>query len=403
MGLFDSFIGQDYSYPSVGYDYPNYTPTLPDSAYAPSLDVQYSMPAGSSVWEDGSNWNWAPDAAAYNYDYGYSGPARGSFDGFIPQGGQYSTTNPLWTDVTSGTYGEVPQEAAPTLLDRLGGWASNNPDKAVAALMGGLNGIGSLMAAKESNKFNKKAYAAMKKRTKNAEKMDDMIVKSAGIQHSWNDSIDPAAQAQKFAYHSLTPEQAMHYGETGAPHQQMVPEQPAAYSPNADRIQLADGGLAEDEPYQPHAFSILPDLGYLGYLLNIGKGGHREDWDTNEPALKRLMGFGSQGVVAKAVRDKQQHEKDALQGKAAGGLSQYSLGGHTGGQDDKIPAMLSDGEYVIDADTVAALGDGNTKAGASALDQMRQEVRRHKRSAPIDRIPPKAKPAVKYLPKKGRK
>jgi hypothetical protein len=59
--------------------------------------------------------------------------------------------------------------------------------------------------------------------------------------------------------------------------------------------------------------------------------------------------------------------------------------------------MLSDGEYVIDADTVAALGDGSSKAGAQILDKFREEIRRHKRSAPADRIPPKAKNPLAYL------
>jgi hypothetical protein len=76
--------------------------------------------------------------------------------------------------------------------------------------------------------------------------------------------------------------------------------------------------------------------------------------------------------------------------------------GGTSGQSDKIPAMLSDGEFVIDADTVAALGDGNNAAGASALEKMRQNVRKHKRSAPKDKIPPKAKKPEQYM-KKGKK
>jgi len=59
--------------------------------------------------------------------------------------------------------------------------------------------------------------------------------------------------------------------------------------------------------------------------------------------------------------------------------------------------MLSDGEYVFDADTVAALGDGSSKAGAEILDKFRQEIRSHKRSAPTDRIPPKAKNPLAYL------
>lgn len=67
------------------------------------------------------------------------------------------------------------------------------------------------------------------------------------------------------------------------------------------------------------------------------------------------------------------------------------------GQSDDIPALLSDGEYVVDADTVAALGDGSNKAGAEILDKFREQIRKHKRSAPHDKIPPKAKSPLAYL------
>ena len=73
------------------------------------------------------------------------------------------------------------------------------------------------------------------------------------------------------------------------------------------------------------------------------------------------------------------------------------MGGPGTGQSDDIPTMLSDGEYVIDADTVAALGDGSSKAGAEVLDKFRQEIRKHKRSASVDKIPPKAKNPLSYL------
>lgn len=59
--------------------------------------------------------------------------------------------------------------------------------------------------------------------------------------------------------------------------------------------------------------------------------------------------------------------------------------------------MLADGEYVFDADTVAALGNGSSKAGALQLDKMREAIRKHKRSAPHDKIPPKAKSPLEYL------
>ena len=71
--------------------------------------------------------------------------------------------------------------------------------------------------------------------------------------------------------------------------------------------------------------------------------------------------------------------------------------GRGDGQSDSIPAMLADGEYVFDADTVAALGNGSNEAGARALDEMRMAIRKHKRSAPHDQIPPKAKSPLAYM------
>ena len=43
--------------------------------------------------------------------------------------------------------------------------------------------------------------------------------------------------------------------------------------------------------------------------------------------------------------------------------------------DDIVPAALSSGEYVIPAHVVSALGNGDNKAGARALDAMQKNVR----------------------------
>ena len=67
------------------------------------------------------------------------------------------------------------------------------------------------------------------------------------------------------------------------------------------------------------------------------------------------------------------------------------------GQSDDIPAMLADGEYVLDSEIVAALGNGSTKAGSQLLDKFRQEIRTHKRSGSINSIPPKSKSPLQYL------
>jgi hypothetical protein len=128
-----------------------------------------------------------------------------------------------------------------------------------------------------------------------------------------------------------------------------------------------------------------------------------------------------------------------------GQTGHYAQGRGTG-QSDDIPAVLHDGDYVIDADTVAALGDGSSKAGAGALEQfrrsvpehhsgggqpiraqiadgefvlpagfvttlghgsnkqgakmldaMREQIRAHKRSAPDTKIPPKARSPLQYM------
>lgn len=73
------------------------------------------------------------------------------------------------------------------------------------------------------------------------------------------------------------------------------------------------------------------------------------------------------------------------------------IGGPSGGQDDLVPANLGHGEYVLDADLVAALGDGNNEAGAQRLDAWREKIRKHKRAAGPDEIPPRAKTPAQYM------
>lgn len=68
------------------------------------------------------------------------------------------------------------------------------------------------------------------------------------------------------------------------------------------------------------------------------------------------------------------------------------------GRSDEIEALLSDGEYVIDAETVALLGDGSTAAGAEALDRMREAIRMHKGQAlSKGKFSPTAKAPLQYL------
>jgi hypothetical protein len=76
----------------------------------------------------------------------------------------------------------------------------------------------------------------------------------------------------------------------------------------------------------------------------------------------------------------------------------FAVRGAGTGRSDDIPAVLSDGEYVMDAETVAMLGDGSNKAGAEKLDQLRVNLRRHKgANLAKGRFSVNAKSPEKYL------
>jgi hypothetical protein len=87
---------------------------------------------------------------------------------------------------------------------------------------------------------------------------------------------------------------------------------------------------------------------------------------------------------------------------AMGGLMRAAQGryvkGEGHGREDRIPALLSDGEYVFDAETVSMLGDGSSDAGAKKLDQMREQIRKHKAGGLArGRMSPDAKDPARYL------
>jgi hypothetical protein len=85
------------------------------------------------------------------------------------------------------------------------------------------------------------------------------------------------------------------------------------------------------------------------------------------------------------------------QGGALSAVARFARGAGTG-RSDEIDAKLSDGEYVMDAETVAMLGDGSSKAGAQRLDKMREAVRAHKGKAlSKGKFSPDAKSPLAYL------
>lgn len=175
-----------------------------------------------------------------------------------------------------------------------------------------------------------------------------------------------------------------------------------------------------DNPELAKTFSNNPFAGFGSGTPNFHPTSDmiKESVGSGRPGFTPQFGSGSMSSLSGLDRiqsllmeggltSDEQKILDALQtGGVAmnqGGLSraQGLLRGDTGGQADLMTAQLSPGEYVIDAETVAQLGDGNTEAGAQKLDQFRRRVRQHKRNAPVDDIPPPAKPIESYL-KRGK-
>lgn len=74
--------------------------------------------------------------------------------------------------------------------------------------------------------------------------------------------------------------------------------------------------------------------------------------------------------------------KEAKLNEMIGGISQSSeamstspVRGDGGGLADAVPSALSEGEFVIPADVVAALGQGSSEAGARVIQQVIDDVR----------------------------
>jgi hypothetical protein len=128
------------------------------------------------------------------------------------------------------------------------------------------------------------------------------------------------------------------------------------------------------------------------------------DADRNQMSLSEYLAgnwnnlTGGQFNQQTAVN--QSTDPNAVQAAQGGALNQISnlAKGSGSGRDDTINARLSDGEYVMDAETVALLGDGSNDEGARRLDRMRKELRAQKGKALAKgKFSPNAKSPLAYL------
>jgi hypothetical protein len=86
-----------------------------------------------------------------------------------------------------------------------------------------------------------------------------------------------------------------------------------------------------------------------------------------------------------------------------GGLQHAYVKGGGDGTSDSVPAMLATGEFVIPADVVSSLGNGDNDSGAKTLQKFLAVIRKHKRAADSKSLPPDSKGPLAYLTDAKRK
>ena len=137
---------------------------------------------------------------------------------------------------------------------------------------------------------------------------------------------------------------------------------------------MADGGMPPEPSYYTYGTAVDP----LQIMQQMAEADYAQEGYAHG-------GYARGGLHVPTVEGRHDYRAGSR------------VSGEGDGQSDDIPAMLADGEYVFDADTVAQLGNGSTKAGSDLLDRFREEIRTHKRSAPVDKIPPPSKSPLQYL------
>lgn len=189
------------------------------------------------------------------------------------------------------------------------------------------------------------------------------------------------------------------------------------------------------ELWNPGAMTWAPQqklggLGFSGRFINEETDQYaNKESDENQKLLDEIRSRGWMTDEERAALEQQNQFYDPQYGGdlvdatsgmtpwltpqyAEGGLADhnpefYSEGGTSianryvkgdgDGTSDSVPAMLASGEFVIPADVVSGLGNGDNDAGAKVLDQFMQVIRQHKRSADPSELPPDSAGPLSYL------
>ena len=145
---------------------------------------------------------------------------------------------------------------------------------------------------------------------------------------------------------------------------------------------LSEGGIATFAKGgdMPEEQMDMPDVNEKDIIINAVNA-LKGNMPREQAAIALAMFVEEYGEEAldDLIEDVKSGEYDEITGKADGKIE-----GGGDGMSDSIPAtidgkqdlLVSKDEYVVDAPTVAMIGNGSSDAGAKKLDNMREEVRK---------------------------
>jgi len=201
------------------------------------------------------------------------------------------------------------------------------------------------------------------------------------LPEGWNDPLPLYEMNRQFV--GMDPGSYYTYGQAGSPqsgqHLFMQPEPFAGVPTDPTTPTPGAGG---DIQAMIQAGQVIPaNLVGLSGTAALTQAGYTQDPNTGNWNPAQAAGLGGQaegGYQRGGEFDYWSQNADVPRiAPTVAQQGRYVKGQGTGRSDD-IPARLSDGEYVMDAETVALLGDGSGSAGARRLDEMRQNLRKHK-------------------------
>ena len=111
----------------------------------------------------------------------------------------------------------------------------------------------------------------------------------------------------------------------------------------------------------------------LSYMKSNKKWSDDDVREMSTNPSGRIKNKYANGGIARGYMNGGSSQASSQNIPVSGGLGR-KVKGRGDGRSDDIPAMLSDGEFVISAPVVSALGNGSNDAGARKLDKLQKKV-----------------------------